>query len=209
MKSVKPVYKTIHTARSGEKPNYGSGYVGFSFRDNNIVSKGIAFFTRGEYEGIVPSHAFVVESEKTVIEAHLPYVRRWSIDEYFDNPHIVVFFKKPKDLDPVDAHTIVDRAGKHIGANYDASIFFYFLFRFFREKLNLGKTPPKLSPSVFDSEGYMCSELVSDSLNQIPKYSNLLPLSEFHPSRIDPFMLFRSEIFEEWKFDDSSTTQRY
>jgi hypothetical protein len=205
MRSVKPIYKGLAT-RSLEQPNYGKGYVGFSFRDNNLMSKGIAYFTRGEYEGIVPSHAFVVENDTTIIEAHFPHVRRYPIQEYFNDPHVIVFFKKPHDLKPFDAHFMLERAGLHVGSNYDASVLVYFVGRWIREKFNFGKIPPSHHPAFWDSpESFMCSELVSDALNQIPKYSNLLPLSEFHPSRIDPFMLFRSEIFEEWKFDDTDT----
>jgi hypothetical protein len=159
-------------------------------------------FTREEYDGIVPSHAFIVRDKYKLIEARMPKVRIADLSEYFDDPNIVVFFKKPKDLTAAEADMLIFNAILHIGREYDASAFGYF---FWRKLLRLlGRFEPnKDKPSWFDSpEEFVCSELVSHCLRMVPKYANLLPLSEYHPSKIDPLMLFRSEIFEDWRFDD-------
>lgn len=197
MKTIKPRY-------AGDRvldPNYGPGWIGFSYRDNNIISQGIAFFTREEYEGIVPSHAFIVRDKDTIIEATLPEVKTTPIKKYFDDPHVVVFFKKPVDLIPQGSSDIVFQAMLHVGREYDTSLFGYYLLRTVLRLL--GKWEPfKDKPAWFDSpDQWICSELVAYCLKAIEKYANLFPLSEYHPSKVDPLMLFRSEIFKEWSFD--------
>ena len=197
MKTVEPRY----VGDRAVDPNYGPGWIGFSYRDNNVISKGIAFFTREEYEGIVPSHAFIVRDKQTIIEATWPEVKITDISHYFDDPHVVVFFKKPVDLTPKDISDLVFNATFHIGRKYDTTVFGYFVFRYILRLL--GKLEPyKDKPAWGDTpEKWVCSELVAYCLKAIDKYANLFPLSEYHPSKVDPLMLFRSEIFKEWSFN--------
>lgn len=203
MKSVTPRYQYARTL----DPNYGPGWVGFSYRDNDVFSKGIAWFTREEYEGIVPSHTFIVQDEKTIIEAAGGKVRVYPIQNYFNDPHIIVFFKKPRNYDKNRAYTIIRRAAAKVDKTYDYSLFFYFISHFlFLDYIEKKFPCLRKRPSFFDSANkFICSEVVADSLNQIPEYSNLFPLSEYHISKIDPFKLFRSEIFNTWRFEENDS----
>lgn len=201
MKIVDPVYAGD---RSLEPPNYGAGWIGFSRRTEwwNILSPGIAFFTREEYEDLVPSHAFIVKDRNTIIEAIWPTVCELPIEKYFKHPNTLVFFRKPRDLTPLDAQQIVFNAVMRLGQKFEFDLFGYFMFRWLMRRL--GRLEPfKKKPALLNSpKEWICSELAAECLKEIPKYSNLLPLSEYHTSKIDPLMLFRSEIFEEWEFDD-------
>jgi hypothetical protein len=199
MKTLEPRYNRDRAI----DPNYGPGMIGFSYRDNNVFSKGIAWFTREEYAGIAPSHAFIVRDKHKLIEAHFPEVREAELSEYFDDPHVVVFFKKPVDLTQTEVDIILFNAVLHLGRKYDASSFGYFFWRKLLRLLGHFE-PNKDKPSWCDSpEEWVCSELASHCLKMVPKYANLFPLSEYHPSKIDPLMLFRSEeLFEPWSFDD-------
>lgn len=199
MKTVKPRYIEDRDLN----PNYGPGYIGFSYTDNNIVSQGIAFFTREEYEGIVPSHCFVVKDRTTLIEATFPYVREHSLQDYFDNPHKIVFFKKPEGLTRHEADAILFMATMQLGRSYDASLFGYFLVRWVLRSLGSWE-PFKDKPAWGNSlEEWVCSELASYSLRAVNRYKDMYPLNTYHPSKIDPLMLFRSELFKEWRFDVS------
>jgi hypothetical protein len=199
MKSLAPRYSMDRAM----DPNYGPGYVGFTYRDNNVFSHGIAWFTREEYDGIVPSHSFIVRDKNTLIEAALPEVHIRNLSEYFNDPHMVVFFKKPKELTSQDIDTIVFTATLHLGRKFDVSLFGYYIVRKILRLLGRFE-PNKDKPSFFNSpDEWVCSELVSYCLKAVSKYANLFPLSEYHPSKIDPLMLFRSEeLFEAWRFDD-------
>jgi hypothetical protein len=183
-------------------PNYGPGMIGFSYRDNSVVSRGIAWFTQEEHDRIVPSHTFIVRDKTKLVEAHFPEVREAELSEYFDNPHIVVFFKKPKELTIKEIDVLVFNALLHLGRKYDVGSYGYYLVRKLLRLLGRFE-PNKDKPSKFNSpEAWVCSELVSHCLKMVPKYANLFPLSEYHPSKIDPVMLFRSEeLFQPWSFD--------
>lgn len=198
MKTVKPRYIEDRDLN----PNYGPGYIGFSYTDNNIVSQGIAMFTREEYDGIVPSHCFMVKDKNTIVEAFFPYVREHSVHDYIEDPHKIVFFKKPNGLTDKEKDMILFVAVLQIGHKYDTSLFGYFLLRWLLRRLGRWE-PFKDKPAWGDSpEEWVCSELIAHCLKQIDKYSNLFPLSDYHPSKIDPLMLFRSEIFKDWNFDE-------
>lgn len=191
MKTINPRFKS-----RGIEGNYGAGYIGFSYKDDNVVSQGIAWFTREEYNGIVPSHTFYVVDHRKIIEATGEGVHFTDINHYFNEPHYVVFFKKPLHLSSDYIFQITDWLHKQLGKSYDYSAILGFLLKV--ERLWFLRK----YPSIFDSrDEFVCSELVASALNQIPEYSNLFPLSEYHPSKIDPLMLFRSELFEEWNFD--------
>ena len=172
MKTVEPRYIMDRVLN----PNYGPGLIGFSYRDNSVVSKGVALFTQEEHDRIVPTHAFIVRDKNTLIEALMPDVHEKKLEDYFDDPHTVVFFKRPKGLTQADVNILIFVAIVHLG-----------------RKLTAG-------PNA-------CSELIAYCLKMVPKYANLFPLSEYHPSKIDPLMLVRSEeLFNIWSFDETSAT---
>jgi hypothetical protein len=191
---VPPKYKS-----KGEDGNYSAGYVGFSYKDNSIVSFSISIFTRMEYEfGVVPSHAFYVVDEKSIIEATGLGVRFTQIEHYFEDPHYIVFFRKPRNLNPYKVAVMTDWLFKQVGKEYDfkllASFFIWIESLPFLRKY----------PSIFNTpSNFLCSELVAEALNKIPEFSAAPPLSTYHTSKITPNQLFHSEsIFEPWKFDE-------
>ena len=183
---------------SGERAlgvNYGPAYIGFSFRDNNLFSKGIAYFTRGEYSGIVPSHSFIVKNEHEIIEATWPKVKVTPIEKYFNDPHLIIFFKKPVNLGIKEINSIIFSATMHLERKYDVGLLNYYLLRIILRWFGNWE-PFKRRSSWFDTpEAWVCSELVAYCLSSVDLYTHLFPLSDYHPSKIDPLMLFRSEIF--------------
>ena len=193
METIRPKFSYL-----GPNANYGPGYIGFLFRDNNIFSKGIAYFQRNEIDDTKISHSFIVRDEDVIIEATIHGVRYWPISKYINDPHIAVVFKKPISLDSAKSTRIVTRAELHIGQKYDTSLFLYFIKKYF---IDLFCDNPRLDrrASIFDSPNeWICSELVADALTI--DYSSFDPLNRLHPSKIDPITLFNSEIFKEWKF---------
>jgi hypothetical protein len=196
MKTVKPIFK-----HRGVDGNYNSGYVGFSYRSTNLVSRGIAIFTRGEYKGIVPSHAFYVVDSKKIIEATGEGVHYTDINHYFDDPSIIVFFRRPRGLDSEKVRIMTEYADSIVGREYDYGLITHFVLRYLLIDRLQNLPWLRKKPSLFDTpQNFICSEAVASILNQIPEYSNLLPLSEYHSSKIDPLQLFRGDIFEPWGF---------
>jgi hypothetical protein len=204
MKSVKPVYVG---SKSLEKPNYGPGYLGFSYNDDNLFSYGITLFTKIESDKIVVSHAFLVIDSNTIAEATIGGVQLSPISKYFDNPHYAVFFKKPKGLNGEMAERLATVAKSKLGMGYDYGLithFFlrkFFLYRWISESVFFRK-----KPSLFDSKGEdLCSEYVCEVLNSEAYYQSLFPLNTYHPSKIDPLRLFRADddygVLEPWKFE--------
>jgi len=191
--TVIPKYKS-----KGVPGNYGASYIGYSYKDNSLISFGVSLFTRMEYEyGITPSHSFYVVDEKSIIEATGLGVRFTPIDKYFDDPHYAVFFRKPRNLNPYKIAVMTDWLSKQVGKSYDfkllASFFIWVESLPFLRKY----------PSIFDTPShFLCSELIAEALNKVPDYSASPPLSTFHTSKITPNQLFRAEaIFDPWTFD--------
>jgi hypothetical protein len=182
--------------------NYGAGMVGFSFRDNNLISQGICIFTREELSTINVSHSFYTVDGHTIIEAEAEGVIMSDPEKYFNNPHIHVFFRKPIHLNPDYTKTMTDHAFSLVGRPYDWGLFINFLYQWFVIKILRREIDKKNPPLLDNPNAFMCSEVSASSLNKIPEYSNLFPLSEWHPARISPMLLMPSPIFEEQEFDE-------
>jgi hypothetical protein len=164
-------------------------------RDNNLISLGICMFTEEELCNIKVSHSFYTVDGKTIIEAEGEGVVMSDPKKYFDNPHIHVFFKKPKNLNPEYIKTMTDYAFTLVGKPYDYGLFINFLWQWILKKLHIPIS--KKDPPLLDNPNAMvCSEVSASTLNQITEYSNLFPLSEWHPARISPLLLMPSPIFE-------------
>jgi hypothetical protein len=205
MRTMEPRYKGDRSS-SG---NYGPAYFGFTCPSRNHVPAGITYFSLGESKEIVPTRAFIVKDQTTLIEAKYPDVHEASLSNYFDDPYTIVFFKKPKDLTIQDIDTLIFNAILHLGRKYEGSLHKYFLTHWLPGRIQFTETCTDY-PSFFDVvNGILSSEFCSYVLKTIPKYANLLPLSEYHPSKIDLRMLFKSEIFSEWSFDDKATADRH
>ena len=178
------------------------GYIGFSYRTRSIVSEGIAYFTKEEHDTIIVTHTFLVVDDQHLIEAAYKGVNYQSLGYYFYDPSIVVFFKKPKGLTSEIASVLIEEAKTHVGEKYDFSLYLYFLEKtllsWFIDNFRDNK-----KPAFFNTpKEFICSELVGACLNKVDEYSKLKPLSEYHVSRISPMDLFRSEILEEWSYND-------
>jgi hypothetical protein len=186
--------------RDGEG-NFGAGWIGFSFRDNNFVSQGIVFFTDlDELNSIEVSHSFYTVDGHTIIEAEANGVVMSDPSKYFNDPHIHVFFRKPIHLSSEYTMIMTNYAFGLVGKSYDYGLFINFLWQWFCSKTGIPiskKSPPLLD----DPDKLVCSEVSASSLNKIPEYANLFPLSEWHPARISPMLLLPSEIFEPMEFD--------
>jgi hypothetical protein len=191
----------------GGPGNYGAGMIGFSYRTNNAVSAGIAFFTEEEAKEIKVSHTFYVVDANTIIEAEAEGVILSDPHKYFNDPYIVVFFKKPRNLTPDHIQKMTEYAFTLVGKKYDYGLFFTFVYQWFTKKILRMDLPFKKQPPLLDNpNAFVCSEVSTNTLNQITEYSNLHPLSEWHPARISPLLLFNSEIFDKWKFNDYTFT---
>lgn len=84
----------------GPDGNYHVGYIGFTYSEGNIISEGIAYFTRWHrMSDIKVSHALIVTGDNKCVEAHLETgVAEKDLSEYFNDPHCQIFFRKPKGL---------------------------------------------------------------------------------------------------------------
>ena len=190
--------------------NYGPAFVGFSTRDNNVFSKGIQYFTRHEADQLTPSHSFLVLNQDTLLEASVEGVVKTLLVDYFSNPHIMVYFKKPRGLDEAKTNLILERALSHLGAGYDFGLMFYYIIAYVLRQTDPGMRlrwnlwiQERLPGWLDNPNRELCSELVADALNQIVEWRQLPPLSDHTASAISPVDLFYSPIFEEWQFRTS------
>lgn len=192
------VEKPKFIGRDGEG-NFGAGMVGFSFRDNNLISLGICVFTREELSNKNVSHSFYTVDGHTIIEAEEEGVIISDPKKYFDNPHIHVFFKKPRNLNPEYVQKMTEYAFSLVGKGYGWGLFINFLYQWVCNKIGI-KTSQKSRPLLDNPNTFCCSELTAGILNQIKEYSDLFPLNVYHPARISPILLFGSVIFKNWRY---------
>jgi hypothetical protein len=185
--------------------NYNIGYVGFTYTDNNIISKGIAYLTRwSRMHDIKVSHALIVSGENECIEAHAKSgVRRASLSEYFNNEHCQIFFRKPRNLTPDLAHRIVASAAEQLGCRYDTELI---ASQFESNTLlaNLvrrfgGYGLEEVLCSLKDHpDRWICSELVAHCLDAQSEYHDMGVLSR-SDATIDPQELFDDDkLFTPW-----------
>jgi hypothetical protein len=184
--------------------NYKPGYIGFSYRDDNILSRGISFFTKVEADDIVVTHSFVVYDDLIVLEAGLHGVVLTRLKPKLDDPATKVFFKKPTGWTPDIGQAIAANALSHVGQPYAISLFPAFVVRWIYRYLYKSPPPFLKRPAIFDDpDSWVCSELVADAMYSVSNYNKLPPLSEIHISRISPIDLFNSDqLFTPWRFDD-------
>ena len=185
--------------------NYDAGYVGFTYTKSNILSRGIAHFTRWScMHDIKVSHALVVTGENECIEAHMKGgVKRTKLDTYFNDEHCQIFFRKPKDLTPELAAGIIKAAEEHLGCAYDIDLISAQLIvnsitgEFIRHHIM-----PSFEENVCQQQDHLdrwiCSELAAHCLDSQPEYRNKGVLAN-NDATIDPQELFEDDlIFEAW-----------
>ena len=185
--------------------NYNAGYVGFTYTTSNLVSRGIAYFTRWtKMHQISVSHALLVTGENQCIEAHAQGgVKRTNLDTYFEDEHCQIFFRKPLNLSPEIAARLVSTAEEHLGCGYDFNLIAAQLEansltgRLFRRLL--GKSFEERVCQLKDHpERWICSELVAHCLDSQPEYLDTGVLAN-NDCTIDPQELFEDDlIFTAW-----------
>jgi hypothetical protein len=188
--------------------NYKVGYVGFTYSDANLISRGIAYFTRwARMSQVKVSHALLVSGDDECIEAHAQGgVQRASLSDYFNDEHCQIFFRKPVDLNADIAARLVKAAELEIGCKYDIALIAGHAFsnshlgRLIREVFG-GDAADLLCRLKNNENRWICSEFVAHCLSEQPEYHRKGILQK--PSEtIDPQELFEDPfLFEPWKND--------
>ena len=184
--------------------NYNQGYIGFTYDTENIVSIGIAYFTQWDrMSDIKTSHTFIVSGENECIEAHGEGgVERSNIKKYFDNEHCLIFFRKPIKLEN-NIEGIIQTASQKIGEKYDfdlikAHLAVGTILGNLFNRLSGNKLEDFLASKFNHPDQWICSELVSYSLDQQPDYKDKGILAR-PDETINPQELFEdATIFEPW-----------
>ena len=185
--------------------NYKAGYVGFTYDNSNLISRGIAYVTRWtRMHDIKVSHALIVTGEDECIEAHAEGgVRRARLDDYFKNENCQIFFRKPLNLTDELAHRIISAAEEQLGCTYDIDLILAQLASntVMGTLMNrvMGKRLEELLCRMKDHpDRWICSELVAHCLDlQAPYHDRgILKNSD---ATIDPQELFEDDtIFQDW-----------
>lgn len=186
--------------------NYNAGYVGFTYTGSNIISQGIAYFTRwSQLHQIKVSHALLVSGDNECIEAHINGgVKRTPLSTYFDDEKCQIFFRKPNGLKPDLAQRIIATAEAQLGCAYDLDLITAQLEsnsltgRLLRRLLGPG-VEERLCNLKNHPDRWICSELVAHCLDEQPEYHDKGVLV-YNDATIDPQELFEDDIiFEAWK----------
>lgn len=186
--------------------NYNAGYIGFTYTGSNIISKGIAYFTRwSQMHQIKVSHTLIVSGKNECIEAHMDGgVKRTPLSTYFDDEKCQIFFRKPNGLTPDLAQRMIKVAEAELGSAYDLDLIKAQLEinsltgRLLRRLLGPG-LEERLCQLHDHPDRWICSELVAHCLDEQPEYHDkgVLLCSD---ATIDPQELFEDDVtFEAWK----------
>lgn len=179
--------------------NYEPGLVGFAYHDNNLISEGITIFTGDEATSNVKvSHAFLVEDEEYCIEAIGAGVVRNRLEQFFDDDHCQVHFRRPIGLRHKRVDLVLDAAKAKLGDAYSVGGIVGMLMDKLSQWL-FDFTLPKSWRNPLNSHStWFCSELVSFALCTLPEYRETDLFKEYHPSRISPQLLYEKGPFEKW-----------
>ncbi|MGI0488545.1 hypothetical protein ACN4EK_24305 [Pantanalinema rosaneae CENA516] len=195
--------------------NYNRGYVGFTYNNNLLVCKGIAYFTRwAKMSDIYATHVLIVTGEDSCIEANAfkNQVESAPLKHYFDDPYCQIFFRKPKGLTDGIADRIIQVLEPEVGARYDfGSIFVHALSGMFLgyllNRLLRGVPKEQIGKILTDPKKWICSELVAYGLDKQPEYKNQGILKSLNAT-ISPQALFEDEvIFEPWDHKEYSNNE--
>jgi hypothetical protein len=187
--------------------NYNKGYLGFTYHNDNVIAKGIVYFTKWtRMSDIYASHVLIVTGENECIEADANQncVRYGTLDHYFEEPHCQIFFRKPKDLTDEISDRIVQVAKNEVGKKYDyksilTQLLSGTLAGHIVDRLVRGEFEDWLADRLNDSTRWICSELAAYTLDEQPEYRDRGILK--HPNAtISPQELFEDQvIFELWR----------
>jgi hypothetical protein len=190
----------------GDAGNYNIGYIGFTYDEGNIISKGIAYFTNWHrMSDIKVSHALIVTGENKCVEADLKTgVDERNLTDYFNNEKCQVFFRKPKGLTANIAKNIAEKAISQKGCEYDIELILHMVevhshLGWIINRRTRGEFERLISIDHEGDEKWICSELAAYCLDEQPEYKNQGILGKPNAT-IDPQELFEDlTIFEPWK----------
>lgn len=196
---------TTHSQTPNFGVNYDVGWIGFQFVDNNLISLGIAWFTKWTaYKNIPVSHTFICTGHDECVEALGSGVVRSGLSERFADKHTHVCFRKPRHWDKASADQIKRTAEAHIGDKYDYSLILADALAgsMVGKLVNLltRNWANRIVTKLLDSKKQqICSELAATALRSVPVLSHLGCLT-LPPRMIVPSQLFSDEqVFEPWK----------
>ncbi len=197
----------VESVKAKYGDTYKKGYIGFTYYNTSIVSKGIAYMTRwAKMSDVRVSHALLVTGENKCIEAHIKNgVERSDLQKYFNDPNCQIFFRKPVGLNKTIANKLKKVAENEVGKPYDKALICShamqgtFLGKLIN-KICKGKPDKIMSKILNRDDRWICSELVAYCLSKQNTYKNKGILR--HPDgTIDPQELFEDTvIFESWKY---------
>jgi hypothetical protein len=99
--------------------DYKEGYVFFSYTTSSVVSAGIALFQSCETKSGPISHCGIISGPGKCLEATTPVVCESDfIAKYINEPHTIVFLRKPVGWTPEKAQVIIQEGRKHLGKKY-------------------------------------------------------------------------------------------
>ena len=186
---------------------YKKGYIGFTYYNTSVVSRGIAYMTRwARMSDIKVSHTLLVTGENKCIEAHIQNgVERSDLEKYFNDPNCQIFFRKPVGLNKTIANNLENVAAAEVGTKYDKALIGSqalqgtFLGKLVN-KIFKGRPDKLVSKLLNRDDRWICSELVAYCLSEQNAYKNKGILR--HPEEtIDPQELFEDTVvFEPWKY---------
>lgn len=189
--------------------NYNTGYIGFTYNDDSFISKGIAWFTRWD-QGKNPdvpdvplSHVVVVTGNGSCAEATTPRSKETPLAEYFNDPHVHIFFRKPvtwtEDLGKRISWSALCRVGATYG--YTSIVGHAIANSFFGKALGFvtfGLTTKAFKRAFDKKNQFICSEYAALAMQDQAELKGKGVLKQ-KACEIDPQMLFTDKvIFEPW-----------
>ena len=184
--------------------NYRTGYVGFTFHTDEVLSQGIAWFERWDrLSDIRVSHTFIVIGPDETIEALPQGVVNSDVGKYFNDFNCLTFFRVPVGYAPKLGSCIVCAASRYLGDSYGYGLLLADLLAnsFIGHAINkvFHNGPNQTVSNWLDGrKSEICSELVAKALQAQPSLSTVGCLA--NPARtIMPQMLFEDEsVFQPW-----------
>ena len=193
--------------------NYGPGWIGFTNTKLDPVSGLIDYFERWDASGWpFVSHTFIVDGPDSCIEALAGHGGVASgLGKYLNDPRIRVYFRRPKQMTPEMALSMIAAAKSKLGLPYDRGLIVSemlaaTLFGWYVNKL-FSDWPKRLVAKILgDDTDYICSELVAYVLSTQPLY-DMVGILANDLDTIDPMQLFIDQkIFDPFVNDLSLKT---
>jgi hypothetical protein len=167
-----------------EMPLFGTNYKpGYSFgvyNSKSLISHGIAWFTRrDDLAGINCSHVGIVSDSGNALESLMrDGVTESSLDKYFNNPHLHIFFRKPRHWTPQIGEQISTGMRTLIGKPYDINLIKAHAMTgsfagHFLNKLTSGDFEKWIEERFDTQDAYICSEACAWTMQQISCFAGL------------------------------------